>query len=133
MPPEGVVGTRVGCRYDRHDGQPALVRIPQILTELNEGPTQVINIQSQLGRRPIFAAGNSVGDRSMLEYTLASGEPSLALLINHDDAEREYAYESTSLTTSENDPIVETGQRLGWTVVSMRDDWSTVFPPTAVH
>lgn len=110
------------------DGQPALLRIPQTITALNEGPTQVMNIQMQLGRRPIFAAGNSVGDRPMLEYTLASGEPSLALLINHDDAEREYAYESTALTMSEAEPIVAVGHRLGWAVVSMRDDWSTVFP-----
>lgn len=128
VPPEGVVGTHVGYRYEIRDGQPVLVRIAQITTELNEGPAQVILLQTQLGRRPILAAGNSVADRAMLEYTTASGDPSLALLINHDDPEREYAYDSTALAMPDTEPILDVARQAGWTVVSMRDDWATIFP-----
>ena len=86
------------------------------------------NIQSQLGRRPILAAGNSAGDREMLEWALAGDGPGLALLLNHDDREREFAYESVSSTLKEHEPITTVAGRLGWTVISMADDWSTVFP-----
>ncbi|MDH4169961.1 MAG: haloacid dehalogenase-like hydrolase, partial [Acidimicrobiia bacterium] len=63
----------------------------------------------------------------MLEYATAFDGPSMALLIDHDDGEREYAYESVAGTLDRAEPILETAGRLGWTVVSMRRDWSTVF------
>ena len=85
------------------------------------------NIQSQLGRRPLLAAGNSGGDREMLEWAAAGDGPTLALLVDHDDAEREFSYVSKAETFSEAEPITDVGARLGWTVVSMADDWETVF------
>ena len=94
----------------------------------NEGSAKVANIQTQLGRRPILAAGNSGGDREMLEWAQAAGSPSLALLIDHDDAEREFHYTSTAQTFAETEPITDVGARLGWTVVSMARDWDVVFP-----
>lgn len=129
VPPEGVVGTAVGYSCELHDGRPMLVRTDQLLTELNEGPTVVINVQVLLGRRPILAAGNSVADRTLLEYARTSDRPSLALLIDHDDDQREYAYRGEAFSISETEPIVDVGRQLGWTVVSMRDDWATVFTP----
>ena len=86
------------------------------------------NIQSQLGRRPILVAGNSGGDREMLEWAASGPGPTLALLVDHDDAEREFAYVSRAETFAEPEPITEVGARLGWTVVSMATDWETVFP-----
>ena len=58
----------------------------------NEGPPKAINIQAHIGRRPILAAGNSAGDTEMLEYAHTGERPSLCLVVDHDDAEREYAY-----------------------------------------
>ena len=58
----------------------------------NEGPPKVVNIQAHIGRRPIVAAGNSAGDREMLEYAHTGEHPSLCLVVDHDDEEREYAY-----------------------------------------
>jgi phosphoserine phosphatase len=129
VPPERVVGTLVSYEMKRRDdGQPVLVRAAQSVLDANEGVTKVTNIQTALGRRPIFAAGNSAGDGQMMEYAMASKLPSLALLVDHDDAEREYAYESKAQTFEEDEPITVVARRLGWTVVSMARDWSRVFP-----
>jgi phosphoserine phosphatase len=129
VPPETVVGTQI--RYElvrRADGRPALLRTGGVIGGANEGAAKVANIQSQLGRRPILAAGNSAGDREMLEWALAGDGPGLALLVDHDDREREFAYQSVSGTLKEHEPITQVAGRLGWTVISMARDWSTVFP-----
>ena len=86
-----------------------------------------VNIQAHIGVRPIFAAGNSAGDREMLEYASTGPLASLALVIDHDDAEREDAYGGASFTDPGAEPILATADRLGWSVVSMRRDWATVF------
>jgi phosphoserine phosphatase len=127
--PEAVVGTQVAYELTRRaDGRPALLRTAGVIGGANEGGAKVANIQSQLGRRPILAAGNSAGDREMLEWAMAGDGPGLALLLHHDDREREFAYESVSGTLAEHEPITAVAARLGWTVVSMKRDWSTVFP-----
>ena len=76
---------------------------------------------SRIGRRPILAAGNSNGDIEMLHYTGATATPSLQLLIAHDDAEREFAY------TAGAERALELADQNDWTVVSMRNDWKSVF------
>ena len=130
VPAELVVGTLIGYDVSR-DGQgpPVIRRTSGLFGVANEGSAKVANIQTQLGRRPILAAGNSGGDREMLEWAQAAGRPSLALLIDHDDAEREFQYVSAAQTFVETEPITDVGARLGWTVVSMANDWESVFPP----
>lgn len=129
--PDAVVGSLVGYELIRDaDSRPALLRTTDLFGAVNEGAPKVINIQLQLGRRPIFAAGNSPGDAEMLEYALAAGGPSMALLVNHDDAEREYAYESRAGSFETDGSFEEVANGLGITVVSMRSDWATVFPPS---
>ncbi|GHJ50065.1 haloacid dehalogenase [Catellatospora sp. TT07R-123] len=125
--PDDVVGTLVEYHYAEHDGHPALERTAEAYGEVNEGPAKVAHIQTQLGRRPVFAAGNSGGDRQMLEYAAAAGPPSLALLLDHDDADREYAYTSKAVSFAETEAITDVARREGWTVVSMRDDWTRIF------
>jgi phosphoserine phosphatase len=128
VPPELVVGTLIAYEFKRDtEGRPALRRTAQIIGDANEGTTKVTNIQTQLGRPPIFAAGNSAGDREMLEWARDTAHPSLALLIDHDDADREYAYASEAATMSESQAITDIGQVLGWTIVSMARDWQQVF------
>jgi phosphoserine phosphatase len=130
VPAELVVGTLIGYDVSR-DGQgpPVIRRTSGLFGVANEGSAKVANIQTQLGRRPILAAGNSGGDREMLEWAQAAGCPSLALLIDHDDAEREFQYVSAAQTFAETEPITDVGARLGWTVVSMANDWESVFAP----
>ena len=129
VPPEAVVGTLIDYEFSRgDDGAPRLLRTGRPAGAANEGAAKVNNIQSQLGRRPLLVAGNSGGDREMLEWAAAGLGPTMALLVNHDDAKREFAYVSTAETFAEPEPITEVGARLGWTVVSMANDWETVFP-----
>jgi len=130
VPPELVVGTLIGYQFDRDEaGRPRLRRTVSRMGAANEGSTKVAQIQSQLGRAPIVAGGNSGGDREMLEWAMASRLPGLAILIDHDDADREYAYESKAATFAEDEKITDVGARLGWVVVSMQRDWESVFPP----
>ncbi len=113
--PEGVVGSQVGYELDRTSGVPRVLRTREVVGDPNEGAAKVTNIARTLGRRPIFAAGSNIGDAEVLEYTAAAEGPSLALLVQHDDAEREYAYAGGAAA------------RDGWVVASMKNDWSTIF------
>jgi len=126
VPPEGVVGTLIGYRY-RADGA-ALVRTGQVQGDANEGAAKVVHIQQHLGRRPTFAAGNSPGDREMLEWTAGVPGPTLALVVDHDDAERDFAYTSVAGTFAAREGILDVARQSGWTIASMRRDWVTVFP-----
>ena len=126
--PERVVGTLVTYTLIGRDGRPVLVRTNRLQGEINEGGNKISNIQIGLGRRPVLAAGNSPGDAAMLEHTSSMDGPSLALLIDHDDGEREYAYRSRAGTFAADEPIETTASRLGWSTVSMGNDWTTVFP-----
>ena len=127
VPTDDIVGSAVQVEFERRDGRIVLVRTAAMLGSPNEGPPKAVNIQAHIGRRPILAAGNSAGDREMLEYAHTGERPSLCLVVDHDDAEREYAYAGASVTDPDAEPIVDTASRLGWTVVSMRRDWNRVF------
>ena len=130
VPPDDVVGTAVEVDVQRRDGRMELVRRAALAGgAVNEGEPKPRAIQAHIGRRPILAAGNSAGDAEMIEYATTGRLPSLGLVIEHDDAEREYAYESRSATDPTAEPILESAARHGWTVVSMRRDWSTIFGP----
>lgn len=114
--------------YGSDDGSlPSLTRTADFFGKPNEGPEKVANIQTQLGRRPIVAVGNSGGDREMLEWAAGGEGTRIAVLIDHDDDEREYAYESRAVSFEEEKPISEVAANQGWTVVSMANDWETVF------
>ena len=125
--PEDVVGTAVELSFERREGRVELVRLPRLLGSPNEGVPKALAIQQHIGRRPIFAAGNSAGDREMLEYATTGALPSLGIVVDHDDEVREYAYESRSATDPHAEPILSSAARFGWTVVSMKRDWATVF------
>ncbi len=129
VPPERVVGTLL--EYDVHDpdGTPSLVRSTRLFGEVNEGAAKVGNIQTQFGRRPILGVGNSGGDRQMLAWAAAGEGPTLALLLDHDDADREFSYLSAAESFAETEAITDVAARLGWTVISMARDWETVFAP----
>lgn len=116
-----------GTLWCERDGRVVLVRQATMLGSPNEGPPKAVNIQAHIGRRPILAAGNSAGDREMLEYAHTGDHLSLCLVVDHDDAEREYAYACASATDPDAESILDTASRLAWTVVSMRRDWNRVF------
>ncbi len=129
IPPDDVVGSAVELSLERRDGRIVLVRRATMRGSPNEGVPKALNIQAHIGVRPIFGAGNSAGDREMLEYVSTGPGATLSILIDHDDADREYAYSGASFTDPDAEPATETARRLGWTTVSMREDWATIFAP----
>ena len=86
-----------------------------------------VGIQSHIGRRPIFAAGNSDGDFQMLEWTTSGEGRRFGLLVHHTDAEREWSYDRESHVGRLNRGLDEAAHR-GWIVVDMKRDWKVVFP-----
>jgi hypothetical protein len=120
IPSERVIGSSTALRWiDDSDG--GTVRYQASLDVFDDGPVKPVRIWSRIGRRPILAAGNSNGDVPMLRYAGGDSRPALRLLVLHDDAEREFAY------TAGAEQALERADRDGWTVASMKDDWSTVF------
>ena len=133
IPPEQVVGTAAGTTYSYDaDGKPILTKDPKLLLNDNDaGKPEGIHLM--IGRRPYAAFGNSTGDQQMLEYTGAGDGLRLKMLVLHDDAEREYAYgpaqglPDTKVGTF-TQALYDEAKRDGWTVISMKNDWKTIFP-----
>jgi FMN phosphatase YigB (HAD superfamily) len=120
IPPERVIGSDSALEYrpDAHGG--TVTRMAGV-GFLDDGPQKPIQIRSRTGRRPLCAGGNSNGDVPMLDYAQRPGRLSLRLLVLHDDADREFAY------TSGAEHALDTATENGWTVVSMKNDFATVF------
>ncbi|WP_303925583.1 HAD family phosphatase [Draconibacterium sediminis] len=120
IPKENVVGSSVLLKYVSDENGTYLVRTAQ-LNSNNDKAVKPTNIELHIGRKPIFAAGNSDGDYQMMEYTLSGNGPSMAILVHHDDEVREYSY----MHGTEN--AVEDAAVKGWHVVSMKDDFKEIF------
>jgi hypothetical protein len=86
-----------------------------------------VAIQQHIGRRPIMAFGNSDGDFQMLEWTTAGAGPRFGMIVHHDDAAREFAYDRQS-PIGRLDKGLDEGPKRGWTVLSMKDDWKSIHP-----
>ena len=125
IPPEQVVGSSIKTRFEMRDGKPVLIRLSEI-NFIDDKTGKPVGINSHIGRRPIAAFGNSDGDQQMLEWTAAGSGARFCLLVHHDDADREWAYDRKSHIGSLDKAWDEAVAR-GWTVVSMKDDWKAIF------
>jgi phosphoglycolate phosphatase-like HAD superfamily hydrolase len=125
IPPEQIVGSQQDVSFAIRDGKPVLTRAPKIVF-VDDGPGKPIGIYRQIGRRPIAAFGNSDGDLQMLQVTAAGEGRRLMLLVHHDDAEREFAYDRQS-HIGKLDKAWNEAQARKWIVVSMKSDWKRVF------
>ena len=133
IPPEQVIGTTFETAYGYgDDGTPTLTKVAKLQLNNNDaGKPQDINLF--IGRRPAIAFGNSTGDQQMLEWANAGERAHLAVLIYHDDAEREYAYgpagglPDTHVGTL-TEALMTEATDAGWLVVSMKNDWNRIFP-----
>jgi phosphoglycolate phosphatase-like HAD superfamily hydrolase len=126
VPPEQVIGSSGKLKFEMRDGQPVLSKLPEIEL-VNDNVEKPAAIQKFIGRRPIAAFGNSDGDLEMLQWTAAGTGARFALLIHHNDAIREFAYDRTP-SIGQLDKALDEANAKGWTVVDMKNDWRSVFP-----
>jgi phosphoserine phosphatase len=125
IPPEQVIGSSIKTKFEIRNGQPVLVRVPEInFVDDKEG--KPVGINQHIGRRPIAAFGNSDGDLQMLQWTSAGDAKRLMLLVHHTDAEREWAYDRKS-HIGRLDKAMDEVQAKGWVVVDMKKDWKVIY------
>jgi phosphoglycolate phosphatase-like HAD superfamily hydrolase len=135
IPPEQVVGSSGVVKFEMRGDKALLMKEPKV-EFIDDGPGKPVGINRFIGRRPLMAFGNSDGDLQMLQYTTASDSsepgrprprPRFALIVHHTDADREYAYDRDS-HIGKLDKALDEAKARGWTVVSMKHDWKTIFP-----
>jgi haloacid dehalogenase-like hydrolase len=125
IPREQVIGSSVKLRFEVTDDRISLMKLPE-LNSFDDREAKPLNIALHIGRRPLLAFGNSDGDLAMMRYAKSGPGPRLALLLRHDDAEREATYDREFRLS----PLVEAldkAEDYGITVVSMKRDWKLVF------
>ena len=126
IPPEQVIGSSVKVEFQERDGEPVLVRLPEI-DFIDDKEGKPVGIHKFIGRRPIAAFGNSDGDFQMLQWATAGDGPSLGVILHHTDDEREWAYDRDSHVGRLNRGLDEAAER-GWILVDMKRDWKTIYP-----
>jgi phosphoglycolate phosphatase-like HAD superfamily hydrolase len=126
VPQEQVIGSSGKLKFEMRDGLPVLSKLPEIEL-VNDNVEKPAAIQKFIGRRPIAAFGNSDGDLEMLQWTTAGTGARLALLVHHNDAAREFAYDRAP-SIGQLDKALDEANAKGWTVVDMKNDWRRVFP-----
>lgn len=131
IPPEQVVGTTIDAEFGLVDGIPTITKRGKLVL-IDDKAGKPVGIYRHIGRRPIFAGGNSDGDLQMLQYTtIATGPqdttPRLGLCVHHTDAEREFAYDRES-HVGRLSQALDDAPKHGWVVVDMKKDWTTIYP-----
>jgi phosphoglycolate phosphatase-like HAD superfamily hydrolase len=131
IPPEQVVGSSGKLKYELRDGEPVLVKLPEI-NFIDDKAGKPVGIEQFIGRRPVAAFGNSDGDYELLRWTTAprtdASYKTFGLIVHHTDAEREWAYDRES-QIGRLDKALDEAKGRGWTVVDMQRDWKAIFKP----
>jgi phosphoglycolate phosphatase-like HAD superfamily hydrolase len=125
IPPEQVIGSSGASQFEMQGDTAVIVKLPQ-LDFIDDKEGKPVAINKYIGRRPIAAFGNSDGDLQMLQYAAAGAGRRLAAIVHHDDAEREYAYDRQS-HIGRLDQALDEAEARGWTVISMKHDWNTIY------
>jgi hypothetical protein len=123
--PEQVIGSSIKTQFEMRDGNPVLVRLPEI-DFIDDKAGKPVGIHKIIGRRPLMAFGNSDGDVQMLQWTTAGTGPRFGLIVHHTDAEREWAYDRNS-SIGHLDKGLDEAKTRGWTIVDMKGDWRTIY------
>ncbi|RLA20578.1 MAG: haloacid dehalogenase-like hydrolase [Gammaproteobacteria bacterium] len=126
IPPEQVIGSSIKTKFELRNGEPVLVRLPEIFF-IDDKAGKPVGIQKFIGRRPIAAFGNSDGDLQMLQWTTSGKGKRFGLIVHHTDAEREWAYDRHSHVGRLDKALIEAKEK-GWTVIDMKKDWKVIYP-----
>jgi hypothetical protein len=126
VPPQNVIGSSIEMKYRPDPMNPVIERLPKV-DFVDDGAGKPVGIQRFIGKRPIAAFGNSDGDFEMLEWTTTGAGRRLGMIVHHDDAAREFAYDRQS-EFGRLDRALDAAPQRGWHVISMKSDWTVVFP-----
>jgi hypothetical protein len=126
IPKDQVIGSSIKTKYDYNDGNPVIRRLPELnFIDDKEGKPEGIN--QYIGKKPVFASGNSDGDLQMLRWTDSNTYNSFQLYLHHTDAGREWAYDRES-SIGRLDKGLDEANEKAWTVIDMKNDWKVVYP-----
>ena len=126
IPKDQVVGSSVKTAFDYNDGN-AVIRKLAELDFIDDGDGKPVGIDKFIGRRPVFASGNSDGDLPMLQYTMAGSGSRFVLYLHHTDSVREWAYDRQS-HIGKLDKGLDAAAANNWTVIDMKNDWKVIYP-----
>jgi hypothetical protein len=122
IPPENVIGSSIVKEFKTTPSGFEFIRQPKLVEPINDRGGKPFNIDRFIGKKPVIAVGNSDGDIEMMQYAVAGETPSLALLLHHDDPEREYSY------IQKTETALELAPKYNWKVVSIKNDFQRVYP-----
>ncbi|MCF6224556.1 MAG: haloacid dehalogenase-like hydrolase [Flavobacteriaceae bacterium] len=126
IPEEQIIGTRMETEFDYNDGNPVIKRLPA-MEFINDKKGKALNIQKIIGKKPVFASGNSDGDLQMMQWAASSKYKSFMLYLHHTDSIREWAYDRDS-HIGRLDKGLNQAKKNGWTVIDMAKDWKVIYP-----
>ena len=126
IPPDQVIGSSLKAEYDYNDGSPVIRKIAEI-NFIDDKAGKPVGIHQHIGKKPVFASGNSDGDLQMLQYTDSNSYPSFQLYLHHTDSIREWAYDRES-HIGRLDKGLDEALEKGWTVIDMEKDWKLIYP-----
>jgi len=126
IPPEQIVGSSGKTKWQLVGDRPSIMKLPEV-DFIDDGPGKPLGIERFIGRRPVFAAGNSDGDLEMLQWTTLDTGPRFALIVHHTDAVREWAYDRDSVV-GRLDKALDEAPKRGWLLVDMKNDWKVIYP-----
>ena len=126
IPPHQVVGSSIGAEFDYNDGNPVIRKLAE-LDFIDDKAGKPVGIHKYIGKKPIFASGNSDGDLQMLQYTASNPQGAFMLYLHHTDADREWAYDRES-HIGRLDKGLDEAEKNGWTVIDMKQDWNVIYP-----
>lgn len=126
IPSNQIVGSSIKTKFEYNDGKAVIRRLPEI-DFVDDNVGKPVGIHKHIGKKPIFASGNSDGDLQMLQYTDSNEKPSFQLYLHHTDADREWAYDRDSHIGKLDKGLDEANEK-GWTVINMKNDWKVIYP-----
>ncbi len=126
IPPEQIIGSTIKTELQMRNGEPVLVRQPEI-DFIDDEAGKPVGINRFIGRRPVAAFGNSDGDLQMLQWTTSGHGERFALVVRHTDGEREWSYDRES-HIGRLDQALDAALAKGWTIVDMQRDWKVIYP-----
>ena len=126
IPSEQIIGSRIKTEFDYNNGNPVIKRLPE-LDFIDDKEGKPLNIQKIIGKKPVFASGNSDGDLQMLQWAASNKHKSFMLYVHHTDSIREWAYDRDSHIGRLDEGLDEANEK-GWTVIDMEKDWKVIYP-----